>query len=47
VAVATVRETTRPLLGQHSPRFAEIVFCCFSHEDLELYQALLAQAPSR
>jgi len=47
VAVATVREATRPLLGQHPPAFAEIVFCCFSHDDLVLYQALLAQAPSR
>jgi O-acetyl-ADP-ribose deacetylase (regulator of RNase III) len=48
IAVATVRDATNAgSSGQHASRFAEIVFCCFSTEDLALYQALLAEPPSR
>jgi O-acetyl-ADP-ribose deacetylase (regulator of RNase III) len=46
VAVMTVREVTNPS-SAHGRHLSEIVFCCFSTEDLELYQALLAEPPSR
>lgn len=39
VAVATVRDTVRQLAG-----LAEVIFCCFSAAQLELYETLL-QAP--
>lgn len=33
-------ETVREFMAQ-SPSFSQIIFCCFSRQDLELYQSLL------
>ncbi|MFT7775499.1 O-acetyl-ADP-ribose deacetylase [Roseateles sp.] len=37
IAVATVRET-----GASWPSLREVIFCCFSAEDLQVYEAVLA-----
>ena len=38
-AVSTVRKAVQAL-----PTVREVVFCCFSQEDLEIYEAVLAQS---
>jgi O-acetyl-ADP-ribose deacetylase (regulator of RNase III) len=47
IAVASVREAVdTSSSGGRAQRFDEILFCCFSAEDLSLYEALLRDAPA-
>jgi O-acetyl-ADP-ribose deacetylase (regulator of RNase III) len=42
LAASVALETVRGQVAENPGRFSEIVFCCFSQRDLEVYQTALA-----
>ena len=41
LAAAIAVDTTRSYLSRHGPRISEVIFCCFSTDDLAIYARLL------